>query len=52
MWRELVDWAARRMTADEFRFADPEDLRIPRCVDTVDEAAEIIEADLAKRREG
>jgi uncharacterized protein (TIGR00730 family) len=43
MWRELVDWSRRWMAEGEPRFASAEDTAIPICVDTVDEAAEIIE---------
>lgn len=44
MWRELVDWARRWMTSGAVRYANPDDMAIPRCVDTAEKAAEIIEA--------
>lgn len=46
MWEELVEWARRHMTDGPRRLADPEDLELPRCVATVDEAVEIIRQDL------
>jgi uncharacterized protein (TIGR00730 family) len=45
MWEELVAWAERHMVGDGRRLADDEDLEIPRCVATVDEAVEIVRAD-------
>ncbi|MFW6193565.1 MAG: LOG family protein [Gemmatimonadota bacterium] len=50
MWHELVDWTRRHMVGDGRPLADPEDLEIPRCVDTVQEAIEIVREDL--RRQG
>jgi uncharacterized protein (TIGR00730 family) len=44
MWRELTEWARRHMVEVSPRFADPKDVELPRCVDSVDEAAEIIES--------
>jgi len=49
MWREFVEWARRWMTEGLPQFAGPDDISIPHCVATVDEAAEIIEADLRGR---
>lgn len=46
MWRELVSWAHQQMTEGSFELASPKDMEIPRCVDTVDEAAELIEQHL------
>lgn len=50
MWRELVEWARRHMVEEGSRedgaLADPGDFEIPRCVEGVDGAIEIIEADL------
>jgi uncharacterized protein (TIGR00730 family) len=43
MWAELVDWSRRWMTEGEPQFASARDTAIPIVVDTVDEAAEIIE---------
>jgi hypothetical protein len=42
MWRGLVDWAGRYMLRPGFELANPEDMKIPRCVDNVDEAITII----------
>ena len=38
MWRDLVGWAKKHMLGHEPNLADPEDLDLPVCVDTVDEA--------------
>jgi hypothetical protein len=38
MWTDLVDWARRHMLAPQPPLANPEDLAIPRCVATADEA--------------
>ena len=43
MWRELVDWAERWMVDHVPPYAKREDIEIPRCVDTAEEAAAIIE---------
>ncbi len=50
MWHELVDWARRWMTSGPVHYADPDDMAIPRCVATTEEAAEIIEAHLLAGR--
>lgn len=42
MWRGLVDWATQSMLDPRLELASPEDLRIPRCVDTAGEAIEAI----------
>jgi uncharacterized protein (TIGR00730 family) len=42
MWRELVDWAGRYMLRPGFELASPEDMKIPHCVETADEAIAII----------
>ena len=52
MWRELLDWAARWMVAGTTRYAGAEDVGIPRCVSTVDEAAAVIEEHMARARAG
>lgn len=48
MWRELVEWAKRHMLegAAERPLADPDDLDIPRCVDTVDEVVDLLEEEI------
>jgi uncharacterized protein (TIGR00730 family) len=43
MWRELVAWTRRHQAAVEPPFVDDNDVDIPRLVDTVDQAAEVIE---------
>jgi uncharacterized protein (TIGR00730 family) len=43
MWGDLVAWATQYMIQGETLLADPSDLTIPHCVDTVQEAIEIIE---------
>ena len=42
MWKDLVSWAQKHMADGGMMLARPEDLRIPTCVDTVDEAVEVI----------
>ncbi len=42
MWKDFVAWARRHMLASEPPLATAEDLKIPRCVGTVEEAVEII----------
>jgi hypothetical protein len=42
MWAELVDWARRYMLRPGFELANPEDMAIPRCVDTAAEAIAIL----------
>ena len=43
MWRELLDWAGRWMVGHDPAYAKTEDMEIPHCVDTAEEAAVIIE---------
>jgi predicted Rossmann-fold nucleotide-binding protein len=42
MWAELVDWARTNLLKPQLSLANPEDLRIPRCVNTADEAIALI----------
>lgn len=42
MWRGLVDWTRTAMLDPRLPLANPEDIEIPRCVDTADEAIAII----------
>ncbi len=42
MWQGLIDWASATMLRPGFELANPEDLKIPRCVDTADEAIAIV----------
>jgi uncharacterized protein (TIGR00730 family) len=48
MWAELVDWARKNLLKPELSLASPEDLTIPRCVDTADEAIALIRDHHAK----
>jgi uncharacterized protein (TIGR00730 family) len=52
MWRELVEWAQKNMLDGDRHLADPADLTIPHCVDTVEEACAIISADLEEFKAG
>jgi uncharacterized protein (TIGR00730 family) len=42
MWRGLVDWAGKSMLDPETPLASPEDIRIPTCLDSADEAIEVV----------
>lgn len=42
MWQGLVEWATATMLAFDPPLAGPEDLRIPRCVATADEAIRVL----------
>jgi uncharacterized protein (TIGR00730 family) len=42
MWAELVDWARTHLLTSRPPLANPEDLSIPRCVNTADEAIALI----------
>lgn len=42
MWADLVTWAERSMLDPRLPLASPEDLRIPLCLDTADEAIELV----------
>jgi uncharacterized protein (TIGR00730 family) len=42
MWAELVDWAKKNLLKPELHLANPEDLKIPVCVNTADEAIALI----------
>ena len=43
MWQELVRWATANMIdKSETQLADPVDMKIPRCVPTVEEAVALI----------
>jgi hypothetical protein len=43
MWPALIEWARQAMLDFEPALADPEDLAIPRCVASADEALAIIQ---------
>jgi hypothetical protein len=51
MWRELVEWAQRSMLDPTLALASQQDLRIPHCLDTADEAIAVIQDVHAKWRE-
>jgi uncharacterized protein (TIGR00730 family) len=42
MWAELVDWAKKNLLKPELNLANPEDMAIPRCVKTADEAIALL----------
>ena len=44
MWRGLVDWAGTAMLDPRLALINPDDLKIPQCVDTADEAIALIKA--------
>ena len=48
MWAELVDWARKDLLKPELNLASPEDIAIPRCVNTADEAIALIREHHAK----
>lgn len=54
MWEELVSWARRHMVDDgpgsHGQLADDADFEIPRCVEDVERAVEVIEEDLEEWR--
>jgi uncharacterized protein (TIGR00730 family) len=48
MWAELVDWARKNLLKPELRLANPEDIAIPRCVSSADEAIALLREHHAK----
>ena len=50
MWAALVEWARTHLLASQPPLANPEDLVIPRCVDTADEAIAVIREHHARWR--
>lgn len=42
MWKELVEWAHRSMLDPRLPLASPEDLKIPVCLETADEAIAMV----------
>lgn len=46
MWPDLVEWGRKAWLSDEGNLADPDDLDIPVCVDTVDDAVALIRDNL------
>ena len=50
MWADLVDWAKTHLLNPQTPLASPEDMTIPRCVNTADEAVALIREHLARWR--
>jgi len=48
MWAELVDWGKQHLLKPELSLASPQDLAIPRCVKTADEAIALLRDHHAK----
>lgn len=48
MWSDLVKWAKKSMVEGEFSLAEPDDIIIPQCVDTVEEAVIILQKSKAQ----
>jgi uncharacterized protein (TIGR00730 family) len=48
MWQGLVSWASSQMLRPGFEMASPEDMRIPCCVDTGEEAVAVVLEDHAR----
>ncbi len=42
MWGELIEWAERNLLNPQLNLANPEDLAIPRCVETAEEAIALL----------
>jgi uncharacterized protein (TIGR00730 family) len=42
MWKELVEWAATSMLDPRLALVNPEDLQIPQCLETADEAMAVV----------
>ena len=42
MWAEFVDWAKNQLLKPELALASPEDMKIPCCVNTGDEAIALL----------
>jgi uncharacterized protein (TIGR00730 family) len=51
MWTGLVDWARAHLLTTKPPLANPEDMNIPRCVDTGDEAIKLIREHHARWQE-
>jgi uncharacterized protein (TIGR00730 family) len=48
MWAHLVDWARKHLLEGPMPLASPEDMTIPRCVKTADEAIALVREDHAR----
>jgi hypothetical protein len=42
MWKGFVDWASTNMLDPRLHLANPDDLTIPRCLETADEAIAVV----------
>jgi predicted Rossmann-fold nucleotide-binding protein len=42
MWKGFIEWATTAMLDPRLALANPQDLQIPRCLDTVDEAIAVV----------
>jgi uncharacterized protein (TIGR00730 family) len=42
MWKGLVDWASAQMLRPGFELANPQDMQIPHCVDTAEQAIAVV----------
>lgn len=51
MWPGLIDWARANMLETSPPLANPEDLQIPKCVDTADEAIAMVDGLQARWRQ-
>jgi uncharacterized protein (TIGR00730 family) len=47
MWAELVEWARRHMTDGPELLAHPDDIAIPVCVETIDDAMRVLDPHIA-----
>jgi uncharacterized protein (TIGR00730 family) len=52
MWADLVDWGRNHLLTPQLPLANPEDLAIPRCVNTADEAIALVREHHARWLQG
>lgn len=52
MWADLVSWARTHLLVPQLPLANPEDIGIPRCVNTADEAITLIREHHARWQQG
>jgi hypothetical protein len=52
MWPELVDWTRKQLLTTQPPLANPEDVAIPRCVATADEAIALVREHHARWQRG
>jgi hypothetical protein len=50
MWPPLIEWARTTMVEGPTRLASPDDMRIPICVASMEEAAAIVREHHARKR--